>query len=191
MSILEKINTVQKKLSVKKDWTNPFYKSKYITLDEIMTKLQPLLDEQWLMVYNYNTEWWVKTIVTDYSENVYSEFRISWVTDPQAMWKVITYWRRYNLVSIFNILADEDDDAQSFYNEQWQSKKYDKKIFGMKELENLKLKKDKYTREKLTEELAKNYSIDTEMMNKIWELFDKVFDPTTWWRDIDAKDLFK
>ena len=71
MSILEKINTVQKKLSVKKDWTNPFYKSKYITLDEIMTKLQPLLDEQWLMVYNYNTEWWVKTIVTDYSENVY------------------------------------------------------------------------------------------------------------------------
>lgn len=191
MSILEKINTVQKKLSVKKDWTNPFYKSKYITLDEIMTKLQPLLDEQWLMVYNYNTEWWVKTIVTDYSENVYSEFRISWVTDPQAMWKVITYWRRYNLVSIFNILADEDDDAQSFYNEQWQAKKYDKKIFGMKELENLKLKKDKYTREKLTEELAKNYSIDTEMMNKIWELFDKVFDPTTWWRDIDAKDLFK
>lgn len=191
MSILEKINTVQKKLSVKKDWTNPFYKSKYITLDEIMTKLQPLLDEQWLMVYNYNTEWWVKTIVTDYSENVYSEFRISWVTDPQAMWKVITYWRRYNLVSIFNILADEDDDAQSFYNEQWQAKKYDKKIFGMKELENLKLKKDKYTREKLTEELAKNYSIDSEMMNKIWELFDKVFDPTIWWRDIDAKDLFK
>ena len=191
MSILEKINTVQKKLSVKKDWTNPYYKSKYVTLDEIMTKLQPLLDEQWLMVYNYNTEWWVKTIVTDYSENVYSEFRISWVTDPQAMWKVITYWRRYNLVSIFNILADEDDDAQSFYNEQWQAKRYDKKIFGMKELENLKLKKDKYTREKLTEELAKNYSIDTEMMNKIWELFDKVFDPTTWWRDIDAKDLFK
>lgn len=190
MSILEKINTVQKKLSVKKDWTNPFYKSKYITLDEIMTKLQPLLDEQWLMVYNYNTEWWVKTIVTDYSENVYSEFRISWVTDPQAMWKVITYWRRYNLVSIFNILADEDDDAQSFYNVQWQAKKYDKKIFGMKELENLKLKKDKYTWEQLTKELDENYSVDSEMRERIWELFGKKFYPTSWWIDIEAKDLF-
>ena len=177
MSILEKINTVQKKLSVKKDWTNPFYKSKYITLDEIMTKLQPLLDEQWLMVYNYNTEWWVKTIVTDYSENVYSEFRISWVTDPQAMWKVITYWRRYNLVSIFNILADEDDDAQSFYETKT---KYTKRIFWMKDFENVKAKKDKYTYEEMMKMIEDNYSIDTEMEEKVMELY---------WKTV--ADLFK
>lgn len=177
MSILEKINTVQKKLSVKKDWTNPFYKSKYITLDEIMTKLQPLLDEQWLMVYNYNTEWWVKTIVTDYSENVYSEFRISWVTDPQAMWKVITYWRRYNLVSIFNILADEDDDAQSFYETKT---KYTKRIFWMKDFENVKAKKDKYSYEEMMKMIEDNYSIDTEMEEKVMELY---------WRTV--ADLFK
>lgn len=177
MSILEKINTVQKKLSVKKDWTNPFYKSKYITLDEIMTKLQPLLDEQWLMVYNYNTEWWVKTIVTDYSENVYSEFRISWVTDPQAMWKVITYWRRYNLVSIFNILADEDDDAQSFYETKT---KYTKRIFWMKDLENVKAKKDKYSYEEMMKMIEDNYSIDTEMEEKVMELY---------WKTV--ADLFK
>lgn len=177
MSILEKINTVQKKLSVKKDWTNPFYKSKYITLDEIMTKLQPLLDEQWLMVYNYNTEWWVKTIVTDCSENVYSEFRISWVTDPQAMWKVITYWRRYNLVSIFNILADEDDDAQSFYETKT---KYTKRIFWMKDFENVKAKKDKYTYEEMMKMIEDNYSIDTEMEEKVMELY---------WKTV--ADLFK
>lgn len=177
MSILEKINTVQKKLSVKKDWTNPYYKSKYVTLDEIMTKLQPLLDEQWLMVYNYNTEWWVKTIVTDYSENVYSEFRISWVTDPQAMWKVITYWRRYNLVSIFNILADEDDDAQSFYETKT---KYTKRIFWMKDFENVKAKKDKYTYEEMMKMIEDNYSIDTEMEEKVMELY---------WKTV--ADLFK
>lgn len=177
MSILEKINTVQKKLSVKKDWTNPYYKSKYITLDEIMTKLQPLLDEQWLMVYNYNTEWWVKTIVTDYSENVYSEFRISWVTDPQAMWKVITYWRRYNLVSIFNILADEDDDAQSFYETKT---KYTKRIFWMKDFENVKAKKDKYSYEEMMKMIEDNYSIDTEMEEKVMELY---------WKTV--ADLFK
>lgn len=193
--ILEKINRVWQKLSVKKDWKNPYYKSKYITLDEIMSKLQPLLNEEKLMVYNYNLkDWWVRTIVVDLeneTETVSSDFVVWWLSDPQSLAKILTYWRRYNLTSIFNILADEDDDAQSFYDEQWQSKKYDKRIFWMKEFENLKLKKDKYTFEKAVEEIKKNYSIDEEMAAKVWELFDKVFDNTNWkWRDIDTKDLF-
>ena len=193
--ILEKINRVWQKLSVKKDWKNPYYKSKYITLDEIMSKLQPLLNEEKIMVYNYNLkDWWVRTIVVDLeneTETVSSDFVVWWLSDPQSLAKILTYWRRYNLTSIFNILADEDDDAQSFYDEQWQAKKYDKRIFWMKEFENLKLKKDKYTFEKAVEEIKKNYSIDEEMAAKVWELFDKVFDNTTWkWRDIDTKDLF-
>lgn len=193
--ILQKINRVWQKLSVKKDWKNPYYKSKYITLDEIMNKLQPLLNEEKLMVYNYNLkDWWVRTIVVDLeneTETVSSDFVVWWLSDPQSLAKILTYWRRYNLTSIFNILADEDDDAQSFYDEQWQAKKYDKRIFWMKEFENLKLKKDKYTFEKAVEEIKKNYSIDEEMSAKVWELFDKVFDNTTWkWRDIDTKDLF-
>ena len=193
--ILQKVNRVWQKLSVKKDWKNPYYKSKYITLDEIMSKLQPLLNEEKLMVYNYNLkDWWVRTIVVDLeneTETVSSDFVVWWLSDPQSLAKILTYWRRYNLTSIFNILADEDDDAQSFYDEQWQAKKYDKRIFWMKEFENLKLKKDKYTFEKAVEEIKKNYSIDEEMAAKVWELFDKVFDNTTWkWRDIDTKDLF-
>ena len=47
-----------------------------------------------------------------------SEFTVNDITDPQQLGKVITYGRRYNLTSIFNILADEDDDAQSFYEEK-------------------------------------------------------------------------
>ena len=193
--ILEKINRIWQKLSVKKDWENPYYKSKYITLDEIVEKLTPLLNEEKLMIYNYNLkDWWIRTIIVDLeneNETVSSDFVVWDIKDPQQLWKVVTYWRRYNLVAIFNILADEDDDAQSFYNEQWQAKKYDKRIFWMKEFENLKLKKDKYTFEKAVEEIKKNYSIDEEMAAKVWELFDKVFDNTTWkWRDIDTKDLF-
>lgn len=193
--ILEKINRIWQKLSVKKDWENPYYKSKYITLDEIVEKLTPLLNEEKLMIYNYNLkDWWIRTIIVDLeneNETVNSDFVVWDIKDPQQLGKVVTYWRRYNLVAIFNILADEDDDAQSFYNEQWQAKKYDKRIFWMKEFENLKLKKDKYTFEKAVEEIKKNYSIDEEMSAKVWELFDKVFDNTTWkWRDIDTKDLF-
>lgn len=180
MSIFEKINAVQSKLSVKKDWTNPFFKSKYITLDEIMTKLQPLLDAQNLVVYNYNLkDWWVRTLVVDldWEETIWSDFIIPWVTDPQAMWKVITYWRRYNLVSIFNILADEDDDAQSFYETKT---KYTKRIFWMKDFENVKAKKDKYTYEEMMKMIEDNYSIDTEMEEKVMELY---------WKTV--ADLFK
>ena len=46
IEILKKINGVSEKLSVKKDGRNPFYKSSYITLDEIMGKLKPLLEEK-------------------------------------------------------------------------------------------------------------------------------------------------
>jgi hypothetical protein len=83
-----------------------------------MDKLQPLLDKEKLVIFNMNIPWWVKTIVTDLTDTIVSEFTVNDITDPQQLWKVITYWRRYNLTSIFNILADEDDDAQSFYEEK-------------------------------------------------------------------------
>ena len=108
-SIYEKVVKIQNEISVKKDWNNPFYKSKYITLDNIMDKLQPLLDKEKLVIFNMNIPWWVKTIVTDLTDTIVSEFTVNDITDPQQLWKVITYWRRYNLTSIFNILADEDD----------------------------------------------------------------------------------
>lgn len=116
--LLEKINKINGDISLKKDGNNPFYKSKYITLDNIMDKLQPLLDREWLIVYNINIPWGVKTIVTDGEVEVSSEFIVNDITDPQQLGKVCTYWRRYNLTSIFNLLADEDDDAQSFYEEK-------------------------------------------------------------------------
>lgn len=181
--ILQKINRVWQKLSVKKDWKNPYYKSKYITLDEIMSKLQPLLNEEKLMVYNYNLkDWWVRTIVVDLeneTETVSSDFVVWWLSDPQSLAKILTYWRRYNLTSIFNILADLDDDAQSFYDKWETVKKYNKRIFWEKELANLKMKTELYTYEEAMKMINENYSIDTAMEEKVMELYG-----------IEAKDLF-
>ncbi len=113
-------------------------------------------------------------------ETIGSDFVVNEIRDPQQLGKVITYGRRYNLVSIFNILADEDDDAQSFYDENWKAKKYTKRIFDMKAFENLKRKKDKYTYEQAMKEINENYSIDTEMEEKIMDLYG-----------ITPADLFK
>ena len=124
--------------------------------------------------------------MSDFNDSVSSDFIIGDIKDPQQLGKVLTYGRRYNLVSLFNILADEDDDAQSFYESKevdhhhyMPRDKYDKRIFGMKELDNLRRQKDKYNYEKAMEEIKKNYSIDNEMELKVRELYG-----------IEAKDLF-
>lgn len=195
--LLKKINVISGKISVKKDGKNPFYRSKYVTLDNIMEKLKPLLDEQGLMVYNYNLkDWGVRTIVTDFTDSVSSDFVVWDVKDPQQLWKVLTYWRRYNLVSLFNILADEDDDAQSFYDDKPErnyetTKKYDKKIFGLKEFENLKKKKEEYTFEQVRDMIKKDYSCDESMADKIGGLYGKKYDKINGkWKDLDINDLF-
>ena len=128
--LLEKINKINWAISLKKDGNNPFYKSKYITLDNIMDKLQPLLDSEWLIVYNVNIPWGVKTIITDGEVEVSSEFIVNDITDPQQLGKVCTYWRRYNLTSLLNLLADEDDDAQSFYEDKKPSDDWFEKAKG-------------------------------------------------------------
>lgn len=174
--IFKKIKEVWDLISVKKDWKNPYYDSRYMTLDAIMEKLIPLLDERGMMIYNYVlAQGGVRTIVMDMEswETIGSDFVVNEIKDPQQLWKVITYGRRYNLVSIFNILADEDDDAQSFYDENWKAKKYTKRIFDMKAFENLKKKKDKYTYEEAMKEISNNYSIDTEMEEKVMDLYGK------------------
>jgi hypothetical protein len=56
MKIYEKIESIQDKLSLQKDGKNPFYKSKYITLDNILSKLRPLLKELNLILINTNDE---------------------------------------------------------------------------------------------------------------------------------------
>lgn len=172
--IFRKIKEVWDLISVKKDWENPYYKSRYITLDAIMEKLEPLLNERGMMIYNYVlSQWGVRTIVMDMEsgETIGSDFVVNEIKDPQQLWKVITYGRRYNLVSIFNILADEDDDAQSFYDEEGKAKKYDKKIFDMRAFENLKKKKDKYSWEEAMKMIKENYSIDSEMEEKVMDLY--------------------
>lgn len=174
--IFKKIKEIWDLLSVKKDWKNPYYDSKYVTLDELMGKLKPLLDERNMMVYNYClAQWGVRTIVMDMEsgDTVGSDFVVSEIHDPQQLWRVLTYGRRYNLTLIFNTLADPDDDAQSFYDENWKAKKYNKKIFWEKELANLKMKKEMFTYEEAMKMISDNYSIDTAMEEKVMDLYGK------------------
>lgn len=111
-NVLRKINNVQKEIeSIKKNAENPFYKTNYADLGNIQEHLQVYLEANQLMIMHTVEDGKLKTFVYDLesAESVHSEIEIT-MTDPQKKGSEITYFRRYNLVCLFD-LKIEDDDA--------------------------------------------------------------------------------
>ena len=114
MTLFEKLFKVQG-LSVKKDAENPFFHSKYITLDNIITVLDPILKDNKLLVFHKTVEKEVVTVLQDVEsdDKIESAFPLPEINDPQKLGSAITYAKRYNLGQIFNIVTDVDDDGNS------------------------------------------------------------------------------
>ena len=102
-------------LGVKKDANNPFFNSKYMSLDAIVKTLGPLLDEHGLLVYHGSMDGSVITNVVDVEtgEGITSAFKLPEITDIQKLGAAVTYAKRYNLGQLFNIVTDEDDDGNT------------------------------------------------------------------------------
>lgn len=101
------------------DAVNPFFKSKYSSLGEIVESAKAVLAKHGLSV--------IQTVAGDV-ENVVIETMLAhssgeWVSnsmaikpvkaDPQGIGSVITYGRRYCYASIIGQVSDEDTDANS------------------------------------------------------------------------------
>ena len=111
MKLYTKLFAIQGKVSVTKDGINPHFRNKYMTLDNIVETLQPFLNENKLLVTHFIDNGTLTTRIVDIetAELLDSHFPMN-ATDPQKVGSEITYWKRYNLVALFNICADEDDD---------------------------------------------------------------------------------
>lgn len=105
---------------IKKDQDNPFYHSKYADINKIIGEIRPKLTELGLVVLQPLTsidgKSAIKTIIIDTEsgetfgeDNLYPLIEMS---DPQKEGAVITYFRRYALLSTL-MLETEDDDANS------------------------------------------------------------------------------
>lgn len=97
---------------------NPFYKSKYTPLDEIIDRAKPILAKNGLSVVQspccLNGDIGVITTIFHKSgEYIQSEpFYLKPVkNDPQQAGGAITYARRYSLAAMLNIASDPDDDG--------------------------------------------------------------------------------
>ena len=105
--------------SIKQDKINPFFKSKYVDINTILTTIRPLLSKNNLAVSQGNryctatNGFYVTTKLLHISGNfMQSEVRmpIGGKKDAHAVGGACTYGRRYGLLAILGISVDGDDD---------------------------------------------------------------------------------
>lgn len=102
-------------------WKDSKWWYKYATLDKIWDEISSIMEKLGIVessAIKYNDVWKVFVHTTIYNTHdtkdyMSSQFPLDDTLSPQDMWKVITYWRRYNLVALLNLkIVWEDDDAQ-------------------------------------------------------------------------------
>jgi len=103
--------------AVKKDAVNPFFKSKYASLNTIIEHINLPLSECGLSYAQFPDESGLTTILMhsesgEYLQSTYL-MPVAKQNDPQAVGSAITYARRYALGAILGLAIDEDDDANS------------------------------------------------------------------------------
>lgn len=103
---------------------NPFFKSKYLPLEDILEHYIPKFNEKWILCFHnvVNSEVVTTLLKVATSEKIQSSFPLH-NNDPQKQGSEITYGKRYNLWCLLNIQTDEDDDANKA-SSWWNTKKF-------------------------------------------------------------------
>lgn len=112
MSIYAKIYEAKKEIGkISKDSTNPFYKSKYFDINQLLEHVEPILQKNGLLVLQPIIKNIVTTEIIDIEsgEKVSSELELTNQNDPQKRGSEITYYRRYTLGSLLGLQAEDDD----------------------------------------------------------------------------------
>lgn len=111
---MKRILEVKKKIGVlSKNAKNPFFKSQYLDLNELLTHVEPLLWENNLLLLQPIQNGYVFSNIHDVETNdivAQSFIELPDISDPQKLGSAITYFRRYTLKSLLSI-SEEDDDG--------------------------------------------------------------------------------
>jgi len=100
--------------TIRKTETNPFFKSKYASLSDILSVIrQPLADNGLSFVQFPRGKYGLETMLMHTSGEWLSEWYEMAPTknDPQGAGSVITYQRRYALGAVLGLNIDVDDDG--------------------------------------------------------------------------------
>jgi hypothetical protein len=106
--------------AIQKDSVNPHFGNRYVSLQNLMGILLPILNANAIVLTQYPTSidgkpalYTLLTHVPSGEQTGESMLLSPDKTGPQAQGSAITYARRYALMSILGLVADEDDDGEA------------------------------------------------------------------------------
>lgn len=113
-SIYKKLALVQEEVGTMQKDTKG-YNYKYFDINQLLEKLQPVLKKHGLAVFQPINDGEVNTQIVDLEndEHIFSSIRLPEGVKPQDLGSAITYFRRYSLVSLLAIQAEDDDGAKA------------------------------------------------------------------------------
>ena len=110
---MKKLLDVQKEIgTLSKNSKNPFFKSQYLDLNDLLTHVQPILNAHDLILAQPILNGKVTTQILDAETGMiiaWSEMELPQITDPQKIGSCVTYFRRYTLKSLLAISETDDD----------------------------------------------------------------------------------
>lgn len=102
--------------TIKKDAKNPFFKSTYASLTNILDAINEPLIECGLSISQFptGTDGLTTILLHESGEYIAGEYSMRPAKDdPQGRGSAITYQRRYAIASILSLNIDEDDDGNA------------------------------------------------------------------------------
>ena len=170
MSIYKKLFEAKKEIGkILKDSTNPFFKSKYLSLNGLIDAVEPILTKHNLLLLQPIKDCCVYTVIIDIdtdggNESIESFIQLPTIQDPQKLGSAITYYRRYTLQSLL-VSQAEDDDGNGASKATQQSAESDLPWLNEKDLDKVILSAlDKGLK---SNDLRKYYKISKKVMEMV------------------------
>jgi len=114
--IYSKIAAVKSEIgTLTKKSDNPFFKSKYLELSDLLLAVEPLLEKNGLLLMQpvRDAKVWSEIYDIETGEVVQSYLDLPNIADPQKLGGAITYFRRYTLQALLSLQAVDDDGNEA------------------------------------------------------------------------------
>lgn len=100
---------------VKKDAKNPHFKNTYATLAAVLEAVEIPLAEQGIVIVHQLQEDGLRTAIVhcDSGEELDFHFPLTLGANPQAIGSGLTYARRYSLLCLLSLAAEDDDGEEA------------------------------------------------------------------------------
>ena len=117
----EKLLEVQQEIgAIKKDSTNPFYKSNYFDINALLAVVKPILNKHGIVLLQglcaVEGKIGLSTRLLSDKDEIAFNCPIPECSDPQKYGSAITYFRRYSLQSLLALEAEDDDGNRTVNN---------------------------------------------------------------------------